>query len=162
MSRLEGRNRIWTSHSLRTWGWSQTGGSSKYTALPPKHQLRSRWVYFIIRLIQDGSSRCAAVTKLAIGCPQKCTQAALAGGEPANPGLLPSQLWAVTWSGLEGGSDRAVKGSECCHGGQCRVIFFKHANLCLTVDSGWCRCSEMPLPRLHPDMAGFRDFSPKE
>lgn len=35
-------------------------------------------------------------------------QAALAGVGPANPGLLPSQLGAVTWPGMDSGTGRVV------------------------------------------------------
>lgn len=101
----------------KTWGWSQTGGSSKSIASPQKQQCRSRWVCCIICLIQNGSSHCAAVTKVAIGYPEKCPQAALAGAKsdnsPDNSGLLPIQLWAVTWPRLDDGGGRAVpKGSK--------------------------------------------------
>jgi hypothetical protein len=61
-----------------------------------------KWACFTIRLIQNGS-RWAVVTKLAIGCLEKCTQAALTGDVPGTPdqlrqGLCPlsSQLLEVT------------------------------------------------------------------
>lgn len=58
---------------------------------------------------------------------------ALAGAEPANPGLLPSQLWAVMWPGLDGGSGSTVLGSI-------EPALHEHADLCPTVGSGWHRC----------------------
>lgn len=92
----------------RTWGKSQTGRRSKSLTSPQKHQCRSRWVCFIICLIQNGSSRCAAVTKIAIWHPEKCTQAALAEAKPDNllhnSCLLPIQLWPR----VDDGSGRAV------------------------------------------------------
>lgn len=70
-------------------------------------------------------------------------QAALAGLKPANPGLLPSQLWAVTWPGQDGGGGSIVLEAL-------SPVLHEHADLCPTVDSGWHRCSEMPIPDLYP------------
>lgn len=46
-------------------------------------------------------------------------------------------------------AEQCQRDQRCCHRGQ-HLNIHKHAGLCPTGDSGWHRCSEMPIPRAIP------------
>lgn len=117
VSRLEGKSRTRASHSQGHGARTRQEAIASPLLLPENTSVEADG--FTSCLIQNGSSRYAAVTKVAIGCPEKCTQAALAGVEPDNSGLLPIQLWAVTWPGLDDGvAEQCQRAQRGCHRGQ--------------------------------------------
>lgn len=126
VSRLEGKSRTRASHSQGHGAGTRQEAIASLLLLPENTSVEADG--FASCLIQNGSSRCAAVTKVAIGRPEKCTQAALAGVEPDNSGLLPIQLWAVTWPRLDDGvAEQCQRAQRGCHRGQHRA---DHSQAC--------------------------------